>query len=637
MARKFEEEELPPSNWPKGEPTFSEMFGQKQEQPTQPVQTSVSGVGEWIRESERQPEFVPAQSEYGIGSWFSDPKEQTAQQAQPQSKEQIALARQQELNTVLKGTRFGTQERNAQLAQLALKYGIAPQSLEEHGVSSGRFPSGAVDTFLAEGGPINKQLGQSIEAYRTGKRAGGEIEFAGPGSARESQSIRVNMPRSMAPGTGRMGALQRQYGEQTEAYKKMLSGQAEGYKELEAQQLGAAEKGLQAGLEQASKERTVLSERARAIEDINILNVKKEQARREQVDSSMRQLKKTMFDFQRASIDPNRLFKNADGSRDYPKTIAAALAVGLGALGASLPKRMGGTGGANQALQIIDKAIDRDIAAQRADIDKRRMGIGMQQNMLSMMRNQFSDERQAESAAKINMLQQFEMELDRVGAESKSPILRAKYDQLKADIHQKYNEIGNKFELAAQENAIKSTSEQFNMEERRIAAAQRSAQMQMAMDANRAKLMKAAQQTGTMPGTRIFDPSRPYPSKAMVKDAAKLLGDYNGLKSMLDEAMDLRSQYGTEWGWGEKKALMDSLGDQMKLVAKEIFNMGARLEPGEEKMLEGVIGGDLTSFGYVMDRLKSFDRRITDRVAGQLKPMNLALEDQPISRARKVE
>lgn len=73
---------------------------------------------------------------------------------------------------------------------------------------------------------------------------------------------------------------------------------------------------------------------------------------------------------ERGEIDTNHLFKNEAGETSYGRVIAAAISVGLGAAGASL------TGGPNFALQIINGAIDRDIAAQKEHLAKLRDIVG---------------------------------------------------------------------------------------------------------------------------------------------------------------------------------------------------------------------------------------------------------------------
>lgn len=66
--------------------------------------------------------------------------------------------------------------------------------------------------------------------------------------------------------------------------------------------------------------------------------------------------------FRTSKPDPQRLFRAKDGGTNVAMVLAAAVAQGLGAFGAAL------AGTPNFAQQIINSAIDRDIAAQQDEI-----------------------------------------------------------------------------------------------------------------------------------------------------------------------------------------------------------------------------------------------------------------------------
>lgn len=100
-------------------------------------------------------------------------------------------------------------------------------------------------------------------------------------------------------------------------------------------------------------------------------------------------------------VDPDRYFGRHAGGR-----MSAALAVALGAIGSSL------TGGPNQALQIINAAIDRDIQAQEHDIQNARSAANMQGMALSQFRSILGDEEAAKAATRAAHLQSFLTRLD---------------------------------------------------------------------------------------------------------------------------------------------------------------------------------------------------------------------------------
>ena len=90
--------------------------------------------------------------------------------------------------------------------------------------------------------------------------------------------------------------------------------------------------------------------------------------------------------------DPARLLRSAAGG------VSAAIAIGLGAAGSALAG-----GGENTALAIVQRNIDRDIAAQRTDIQTAGTVASNQQSVLSSMQREFSDRQAAENAARSVM------------------------------------------------------------------------------------------------------------------------------------------------------------------------------------------------------------------------------------------
>ena len=83
-------------------------------------------------------------------------------------------------------------------------------------------------------------------------------------------------------------------------------------------------------------------------------------------------------------IDPRRFYKEGYNA------IGSAIAVALGAFGSSL------TGGPNSALQIIDSAVGRDIAAQRAQLDVLKFGVNQKTNAYSRLMSLHNDRRKVE-------------------------------------------------------------------------------------------------------------------------------------------------------------------------------------------------------------------------------------------------
>lgn len=116
-------------------------------------------------------------------------------------------------------------------------------------------------------------------------------------------------------------------------------------------------------------------------------------------------------------IDPNRVLgESFSGGR-----IAAALGLFIAGLAQ-------GQEGANAFLQNINQVIDRDIAAQMANLDNMRAGAQNQQNLVGMYRTVFGDETAAREAARATMLQSIAQKLQaqqaRMGQAGQGPALQ---------------------------------------------------------------------------------------------------------------------------------------------------------------------------------------------------------------------
>jgi len=93
-------------------------------------------------------------------------------------------------------------------------------------------------------------------------------------------------------------------------------------------------------------------------------------------------------------IDPGHLFK----SQSVVGNIFGVIAAGLGGYVSAK------TGGPNMALEQINKSIDRDIAAQQANLENKKASLGESRSLYGQKMQQFGDARGAALAAKSDML-----------------------------------------------------------------------------------------------------------------------------------------------------------------------------------------------------------------------------------------
>lgn len=141
------------------------------------------------------------------------------------------------------------------------------------------------------------------------------------------------------------------------------------------------------------------------------------QQRQDRIKEQNNILQQKIDDYTKSStVDPNRYWAN----KTTGEKITAAIGIFLGGLG-----RHGG----NDALQIVQNAINRDIDAQKAAAVAKKDAIGLQNNIYQNMLSQFQDERSAEEATRLAMLNLTELRLKQQEALFKSPMIKAKAEQ----------------------------------------------------------------------------------------------------------------------------------------------------------------------------------------------------------------
>lgn len=115
-------------------------------------------------------------------------------------------------------------------------------------------------------------------------------------------------------------------------------------------------------------------------------------------------------------IDPNRFWNNqSSGNR-----IMASVAVALGAMGAAI------TGGKNDALDIIQAQVNRDIEAQKAE-------LGQRNNLLSFNLNRLGNLQAAEQATRLQQMSVLQAQLQSAAAKSGNKLAQAQLNKQMAD------------------------------------------------------------------------------------------------------------------------------------------------------------------------------------------------------------
>lgn len=139
---------------------------------------------------------------------------------------------------------------------------------------------------------------------------------------------------------------------------------------------------------------------------------------------------------QMGNINPNRLWNNASTS----DKVSAAIAI---AAGGAVAGFFGST--QNQALDMFNKIIDRDIDAQKMALEKAGMLTGMHKNLYSMMRDQLQDEDLAYISVKSAMLKNIEMQLEGASMKANSTVMAKNIEVIRAQLQQQMGQFNVQF------------------------------------------------------------------------------------------------------------------------------------------------------------------------------------------------
>jgi hypothetical protein len=125
-----------------------------------------------------------------------------------------------------------------------------------------------------------------------------------------------------------------------------------------------------------------------------------------------------------ARIDPNRVWHNmSTGSK-----VLSAISLILGGIGAGLTK------GPNLALKVLDDSIDRDIEAQKADVNKK-------ESLYSFNLKRLGDEKSAAAATKGQLLTTAQAQIASLGARNNSQQSQLNTQRAILEIEQKKDEL----------------------------------------------------------------------------------------------------------------------------------------------------------------------------------------------------
>jgi hypothetical protein len=141
-------------------------------------------------------------------------------------------------------------------------------------------------------------------------------------------------------------------------------------------------------------------------------------------------------DYASGKIDPSRYVQSMSGGQK----VATAIGLILGGIG------QGYSGGENVALKLLQKNIDQDIDAQKAD-------MGKKENLLSINFRKYGNLKDATEMTRVMSQQAVANQLEKAAAESKDPLAKARAMQAVGDIKMK---AGVELDKLARQQTVRS-------------------------------------------------------------------------------------------------------------------------------------------------------------------------------------
>jgi hypothetical protein len=280
-------------------------------------------------------------------------------------------------------------------------------------------------------------LGQSapVQADAAANAAPDDGSSQAPGVAPASTSAPVSLASdAKKPAADPVAALQA-----SGAYTPVADIKKTEMDALNAKQ-DAAIQGAAAGIKEANANAFYLKQAADQQEKFNNEAQLRESNRQAQLKQAGDTLNQAVLKYSSNKIDPNSFWEN--------RTTGQQVSLAIGAfLGAFDPH------GNNTAVAMLNNAMNRDIEAQKANIDVQGNVLKANQSVYDEMRARFGDERQAEAATRLAMLNQVQLKLQETSAQYKGPQIQAQAAAGNAAIEQEKAQALMNFNQAALQSA----------------------------------------------------------------------------------------------------------------------------------------------------------------------------------------
>lgn len=414
------------------------------------------------------------------------------------------------------------------LASVLAQYGVTPDlaSLELPRPGGGAMQS---ITMAAPGGPVAPPVAAAATAPAAAPPA---RAMARPGAAAGG------VPDTFM-GVDLTGAKQALAGFQREQPKSELGRIAYGVRSAEADAARAAL--TRAGAEQAGAVQTLEqaqeAQRVAAASEAELASQRAEQARieeenaaiererrRQLVEETTQKLDAANKALDESKIDIEAAYGGAAGR------IFAGLAVALGSFGASM------TGGPNYAMQLVNQRIDREIDAQKTELEKKKGKVSQLGQLLQRNEGLLGD---AEQARRLAKAQTFKALADDVEARNKGRALAPQQAQVLQTLRSQQAQAMSDLQLGVERAT--AARQMVGAEERaRMAAAAGAARAQAAKDARELQMFadkEAIKATfanrGPEAAAKLAEQTSQLATKLIDKDFSAAAGNYLDIASQV--------------------------------------------------------------------------------------------------------
>lgn len=307
-------------------------------------------------------------------------------------------------------------------------------------------------------------------------------------------------------------------------------------------------------------------------------------AKQAKIDQTLADLDARSSAVANAKVDPSAFW--GEGAQGGLARVLGAIAVGLGQYSSSR------TGGPNAALNIINSAIDKNIAAQRDNIESQKAGLQAKNSLYAQNLAAFGDKESALLATKMNYLEQAKAFADQQAALNEGSLragaanekFQAATDNQIGDLRLKLAQLGHTREAV-------SSSRHY-------------------------------QPGGMVGGTTVKeDPllvsspdgtSYHARTEEEAKQARSIENGYEQLKNIADKAERTRKEvawydHALKWvGYDtERMATLRSLNPQLALALKEQKHLGT-LDRGVTETSEQTFGDQTAVFGNQSKKLETY-------------------------------